>query len=325
MLKMENSTTIATPIITEPPEVDCQAFEGEPWKCDTIIRAKRAAGCLSVIGCLFTIFLIVFFKKYKETSQRLIINLSVAAALLASGTLIDDFVYKEVNTLCKVQGALLTFFVWNCCLWIMTNVLSLYFKLVFHRNMYKYEKCLTAFCWAFPVVPMLAPFISDMYGPAGVWCWIKNDWRWRLADWYFLRVSSLVVFIYVMIHMTTVMYRMRDTTAASTRAQNTLNKDIKTLRVYPIVYFLVNLFPIVNRIQNAISGNEQTGYVFTLLLLQAMMDPSFGAIIAVVYVLDSRTRKKLTIKHFREAAHKWKQAAPRIQEYSLSGTNGTAA
>lgn len=103
----------------------CQLFKGENWKCTALVRAKRASASLSIICCMFTIFLIIFFKKYKETSQRMIAHLSLAAMFSASVTLIDDIVY-EVNTLCKIQGALSTLFLWNCSLWITTIVLSLY-------------------------------------------------------------------------------------------------------------------------------------------------------------------------------------------------------
>lgn len=315
-----DTTEITKNVTEKQSSVDaCLLFTGDDIQCDIVVATKRAASSLSILGSMFTLFLIVFFKKYKDPSQRMIANLSIASLLLSASCLIEDIVYEN-TTLCRIQGALLTQFVWNCCLWIMCIVFNLYFKLIFGIDLYKRELAITMFCWLFPVVTMSLPFIDDVYGPAGVWCWMKNDWRWRFGDWYFFRIGSLIIFVVVMIHMTVVMYRMKTSRLSSNPVHNTISDDIKTLRLYPIVYFLVNIFPVVNRIQNAVSADEQKGYVFGLLLFQSIADPSFGAIAALVYVLDSRTRKKLKPKQFREAAQRWRHRPTQIKEFSLSST-----
>ena len=314
-MALNMSTTLDNDVLGD----DCRVFSGETWKCETAVSVKRIACSLSITGCLFTIFIIVVFKKYKETSQRMIANLSAAALMVAISALLEDIVYA-VDTLCKLQGALLTMLWWNCCLWSMAIALNLYFKLVFHVDISKYEKSLTAFCWAFPLLPTGAACIGDVWAPAGVWCWMKNDWRWRFGDWGIYRITSILIFIFIMIHMTIVMYRMRGRRLSFTNIQNSIKEDIRTLRIYPIIYVLVNTPPIVTRIQNAIIGIEQEGHVFPLLLIHAICDPSFGAVIALVYVLDRRTRQMLTLTHCREAVQKMSLSSSVIKEYSLSET-----
>jgi len=113
---------------------------------------------------------------------------------------------------------------------------------------------------------------------------------------------------------------MRGRRLSFTNIQNSIKEDIRTLRIYPIIYVLVNTPPIVTRIQNAIIGIEQEGHVFPLLLIHAICDPSFGAVIALVYVLDRRTRQMLTLTHCREAVQKMSLSSSVIKEYSLSET-----
>lgn len=300
----------------------CFLFDGDTAKCEAVVNVKRVSAGLSIAGSLFTLFLIVLFKKYREPSQRMILHLALGSFCFGISFLIEDIV-SEATWKCKFQAVLLSFFIWVCFFWIMCILFNLYFQLLFEFDFRRVEVIVTLVCWILPVVLAVLPFIDDVYAPAGVWCWIENDFKWRFGCWYIWRILFVIVFIVVMVHISYKLHTSRGTRHSSAAAVSCFERDVQTLRIYPIIYFFLNLFPIINRIQNALEGDGvEDQYNFVLLLLQAIADPIFGVTIALSYtLLDSRTRQNLNRRSIFLAWHRWRQNDSQVQEYS--GTNPT--
>lgn len=303
----------------------CHLFEGgDTWKCKLVLYTKWIASILSILGSLFVLFLIVVFNKYRDPSQRMIAHLSFSCVLFSIYMFLNDIV--DVNTTkCRIQGFLINVGFWHICLWTLTIMTNMYLKVVFCIDITNFEKAITVFCWVFPWPICSLAFIDDAYGPAGVWCWVKNIWEWRFGTWYVVRILSVLIIIAATIHINVIMYNLRRNRSSAVRMLDNFKNDIKTLRAYPVVYFIFNVFPIVNRIQNAVKSTpDQEGYIFALLWLQSMSDPLFGGAICITYVLDTRTRSSLTRKHFEEAFQRWKKKRASIKEYSFSSTSKNA-
>ncbi|PVD18342.1 hypothetical protein C0Q70_20891 [Pomacea canaliculata] len=75
------------------------------------------------------------------------------------------------------------------------------------------------------------------------------------------------------------------------RNHQMLREDIKPLRLYPFVYLIVSIFPLINRIQNAFAPHN---HVFALVVLACLSAPLHGALNALVFGMDRETLKKLT-------------------------------
>ena len=307
-------------------KTECFLFDGDTTKCEVVQNLKRVAASLSIVGSLFTLGLIVLFKKYREPSQRMIAHLSTASIFLGVSYLMQDDIISEATWLCKFQGASLTLFIWVCFLWIMCMLFNLYFQLLFEFDFRKYEVAVTLVCWILPVMISAVPFIGDVYAPAGAWCWIENDFEWRFGFWYIWRILFVIVFVLVMVHISWKLHKSKGIRHSSTYSMTSFEKDVHSLRIYPIVYFILNLFPIINRIHNAIEGNGVNGkYNFVLLFLQSFTDPLFGVTIAVVYAFDSRTRQHLNRKSITNAFHGWFQEESVVKEYSGTMPSDQAA
>lgn len=293
----------------------CQLFNGDTGKCNAIITMKRISATLSISGCLFVLCLIVLFKKYKDKSQRLIANLAIASSMFAMSFLIDDIRYRP-STRCTIQGALITFFNWACLEWILSFVVVLYFKVVFQTDLKRFEIPTTVACWCFPVIPTTLGVVFDLFQPSGTWCWMKNDWKWRLGILYFWIIASLLIFLVAMIHIIIKLRRKKLKAHSSTAT--ILIEDLHTLKLYPILYFINNVFAIAVRIHNAVtSDEEQDGYLYGLLFLMNITSPSYGATICVAYVLDETTRSKLNVKDIKEAWERWTSTSTKIEEYQI--------
>lgn len=301
---------------------NCEMFPDHPEQCRWLLSCKRISATLSIIGCVFTIFIIWLFNKYTEFTQRMIIHLSVGTLLQAVSYIMVDIV-SDASLLCIVQGALMQFVAWVILLWILAIIINLLMQVICAKRLAKYEVQVSLFCWLFPVVLAAVPFADNAYAPAGAWCWLKNTWEWRFGSWYVWSIVS-EVFLFVSIVVITYKLRQNEKSVVGTfdseynARHKVINEAVRTLRVYPIAYFLVILFPTINRIQNVIHGSHgHDAYVFPLVLLHSLTDPLDGAVITMVFVMDKRTRRVLSFKRIREAWKKKFQKSVKIQEFKL--------
>lgn len=298
----------------------CTLFPGEDDKCVVLKYCKLVSSTLSIAGSLFTIAIVIFFKKYKAFTQRMIANLSMASMLVGIGYIIDEF-EDEATIFCKFQAALLTYSLWCILLWIVCILANLYRRIITGLDWRRKEIVITTMCWTIPLVFMTIPFVGDAYGPAGLWCWIMNSVGWRFGIWYIWDMLSIVVFFGVMIHVVYVLLKITRSKRSSNGVLHlqTLHEDIRILRLYPVVYFIVHLFPIIHRIEDAMHG-----YSFATMLLHTLTGPFVGAAVAIVFVLDKNTTKLLNRKGIRKAIQNWKKPKTEINVYQCGREFGPA-
>lgn len=226
-----------------------------------------------IVDSWFSVYLgiIILFRKYREPSQRMIAHLSLSSCMYGIAYLMED-ITAETTWVCKLQAALISMFIWASFLWIMCILFNLYFQLLFQFDIRKVELPVTAFCWLLPIVLMGLPFTEDAYEPAGVWCWVRNEFKWRFAFWYIWRIVFLVVLTVVVIHISIKPHKARADRHSSTVDRTSFESDMRTLRLYPVLYFIVNIFPIVSRTYSSIHGRDgESQYNFVLLLLHAFL------------------------------------------------------
>ena len=77
----------------------------------------------------------------------------------------------------------------------------------------------------------------------------------------------------------------------ATKAVETLNKEVLPLLFYPFGLFILNIFPLVNRIQGTFTAADP---IYALWMLHAIFSPIQGGYIAIVYVLDRQTLRRLS-------------------------------
>lgn len=303
-------------------ELACLDWYDSVEQCDWLKRCKKLAASLSITGCLSTVFIIWLFKKYTEFSQRMIIHLSIATLLQAIFYLLVD-IELEATVICKIQGALLQFIAWVILLWIISIIFNLLSNVIWLQHLAKYEVRISIFCWGLPVVIAAVPFADDAYAPAGAWCWYKNDYWWILGTWY---AWSMISFVFIFISTIIITYKLRARSkdvvgtydADYMRRNESIREAVRTLRLYPVAYFLVIIFPMIHRIQNIAEASSETNQdSFVTSLLHSLTDPLDGAVITLVFVMDRRTRNVLNFKSIREALKKKFHSDASIHELIL--------
>lgn len=319
---MDGLTTFGYNSTVEPFDLEvgglCTIFEEKPHYCDIIIAVRRATASLSLIGCVFMILVIWLFRRYVAFAQRLILYLSISALLDCVAYLMGGL--HPDGPLCNFQGFWLTYFDWAVLLWVSCITFNLYMNVVRAIETDRFEWVYHLVCCLFPLLMSSLPFIGDHYGPAGAWCWIIEDWKWRVGIWYgplFGIIALLfVTYIYIVVTLSKKVSTWEGTYDPDTeRNKQMLKEDIKPLRGYPFVCLAVSIFPLIYRIQNAVStGNP----VFTLVLLASISSPLHGALNAIVFGMDRNIFEQLTPTRIKVAVQSHLYRGQEIREYPVA-------
>ncbi len=300
------------------------SYDAKVFQAALIISLTSSA--ISVLSNISVVFFIILLKRWSFLNQRLILYLFVATIV----GLITDILslvpssrrFCIFTAFALQNGAWMTL---NAYLCITTSLLIRAFTRV---NLEKMDWLVVPAIFASPLLWNWIPFIQHTYGQSGILCWIKlveevngtceknNLGRsLQLALWYlplYLILSFLIIF-YVMISVKFCLYKrqwwMTDPNTYNER-RNAL-KYIVSLLAYPMVYFIVNLFPFVDRLHGLFSSATPSP---ALLLLNTLSYAQQGTGIAIVFFVNMR--KKLTPANLKAALKEWTHKT-KIEEYEF--------
>ncbi len=298
---------------------------------------NQALSALTVFACLFALSIIIIFKKWQIFSQRLIVYLIMSTMLISvtrslarvsyDGTFTEAhrgfciFIgYASQNTVLMPYAAILSITVY------------MFLAVVCNWRTDKYEWLYIFFIFVFPWTFTWIPFIKSAYGRAGAWCWIRTidiDTCERiefgivlqLVLYYVPLFASLLtqVFLYLTIlcklHINK--NRWKGTTVAKMAEDDAnykiLRTEALTLFIYPLIYIVASLVPVINRIR----GWASPGQVFLpLWYLTAMIFPLRGITFVLIFTLDASTRRRLTWSHLKTAIKNYNSKKV-IMEYKI--------
>ena len=151
----------------------------------TLICVSSTASVASILAIIF----ILVSKRFKKFVHRLTLYLMVAILLVEAMSILDAVpvhhngttvaVRKGFEGLCAASGFLYQVVFWMELLVICWIVLYLLGILVFRCNVtaveWKQEACGLAVVTILPFLFNWIPFVKDMYGISGPYCWIKQS------------------------------------------------------------------------------------------------------------------------------------------------------
>eukprot|EP00041_Stephanoeca_diplocostata_P000801 m.17027 g.17027 ORF g.17027 m.17027 type:complete len:350 (+) comp11117_c0_seq4:237-1286(+) len=259
-------------------------------QCDAVIYTRTTIAIFAIFGCFLIISMIILFRTYHNFSQRLILNLTIAALL---DTVPYFFGHQPKGPVCTFQAFAMTWFDWSVLLWVCCITFNLGVNVLRRKPGEKYEKYYHFIAWILPLGIALVPLLMGAYGPAGVWCWIDDDradtTALRFGIWYGpLFFLILLLFIsngYIFSRVNREVRQYSGLYSQGVEAEKRfLLTQVQPLKYYPVVYLLLSVFPLVNRIQNAA---DPTQPVFALLLLHSMTSPLQSFMNALVYLANT--------------------------------------
>lgn len=244
------------------------------------------ASSMSVLGSSFIIFTYFKFPKLRTMAYRLVLMLSIADVLFAMSYLFGA-TYEGGNDECSTsfscyfESLTLQVFgvatlLWTCCL--AFHVYGVLVNKWGRVRIERLEKYYHFICWGTAILSGVALASVDVIGHAGLWCWIPSDYPLaRLAFWY---GPLFVIILYNIVVYWRVSVALGDFATAEVK-----DKIVGRLRLYVLVFLILHIPAVINRVQNYIAPDSP---VFILGALQACIEPQQGFWNAVVYGLNKK-------------------------------------
>ena len=282
----------------------------------TVNAVSTGSAVVSVLCCIFVICLIFLLKKHYFFIQRIILYHCLAALLQSFSTILHQSYQRESKAQevsCAITGFTSQLTSWYLIVDYSVITFTLLMTAVFHKNVAHLERLYIVLIFVFPLTFNWIPFIGGSYGDAGTTCWIRsvnyNDCsRHRLGEifriilWNVPFFSLLIVIIPT--YLFTITYvatqqccKSKKTTYDPEIAQlrKNLKEDVWRILFFPFGVIFLNLFVFVMTIYFAMGVDAP----YALQILNALFAPFQGGYIALVYMLDRNTLRRLTCSYIR--------------------------
>lgn len=303
-----------------------------------ILHSTSAA--ISFLASLLVVGIILLLKKHKFFVQRLILYLSVAAvlySLAAAQSKTDYFVHHPNDKYCEWIAFACQYTQWCLLLAICVVTIDIVIRLFTHRSTTKLEVPYLVLIFVVPATFNWLPFRWNLYGPSGAWCWIKtvNETNnctkntegvtLQFSIWYgplfLLLIVILLAYVAIVVRLKTEDRKLKIYNHGDrNRIQliHAMRKEVCNIFWFPLVYMMLNLFPLANRLVYAITSKDY----FTLWAFHAIISPLQGGFIALVYALDPETRAQLKWSVLRASVRDlFCEREGHVQEYYATNTH----
>ena len=251
-----------------------------------VLLASGTTGIFSFLCCVVAVSMVIVLRLYIHFIYRLAMYQVLASLFFSMSvglTLMlynynEDSLYYEVS--CKMTAFLVLYTVWVNLLFTVWLTFHLFSYVVFFKNLKRLEWLYISSSVFGPLLIAWIPFIHNSYGLSGAWCFIRswNDncptekYLEGIVEEFllfygpaFLMVGLCIVAIVTMlsVQLYRARYSMYDekTPLLHRDRRKKMIKQLLPLLAYPIIYLLILLFPLSNRIYAAVATNTSLFYL----------------------------------------------------------------
>ena len=275
-----------------------------PPQKNLLLYILGGGSVFSTLICVIALLITCYYRLYKRFVHRLVIYQLLSAimfSLMCSAELsFLNYDYNDnsmmMKALCGAVGFLVSVTIEIKFLITFWLTFYLFMFAVFSKDLYHLELLYVITSIGIPVICDWIPFVNGLYGVAGAWCWIKN-WKGDCAnDKMLLGTIEQYMFLYapgmallfvdllmIIVTIGVLLYRSycRPVKEAAeydpllerqAEKQKKAFKEILPLILYPIIFIILFLPSLIQRIYGAIV--PETG--FFLFVLHAATGPSWG-------------------------------------------------
>lgn len=334
-------------ILTNNVNCNCSYFTNSDFKM--IGMAQIGGGGLSLIGCIVMLSLIMILRRYKDSTQRLLLYLNIAVILNSIIFIVRGIGYKHMDDsiLCKTVAYLGQITGWCVLSTIGCIICEIFIKAVLDRRIRRYEWVYLMLIFVMPPILNIIPFSDSKYGNAGPWCWIVGKKKKEVYDsngcqgypnesytcekdimgvtfqytlWFGpVYAITLIGGVVYLVSMVTIWRKLKwhkimYSSHYQKLHQKQLLSEINHYRWYPIIYFTINIIPLATRISDAL--NVSHSVLIILWLLTATVEGSQGFFLALMFTLTPSTRKYLTCRALKRACKK-QERKPLLQSRDI--------
>ena len=281
---------------------------------DRILLFDGVTGLCSTACCLGAVLLVVSLRLYKHFVYRLATYQVLASMFLSFAEGLSLMLYKYNGDLlyyrvsCKMTAFLLEYGDWLKLFFTNWLTFHLFSYVVFFKNLKRLEWLYISSSVLGPLLFAWIPFIHNSFGLSGAWCFIRSwqddcatkNYKEGIVEQFVLYygpgIALLILNMIAIGVMFTVMLRrawkssapvpkesqpLKISAASKTNQKHEVLKQLLPLLAYPIMYFALLFFPMVNRIYMAISSATNE----SLIIVQAVTQASKGFFAGLVLIL----------------------------------------
>ena len=295
-------------------QTNCQYDEYDEYYADISTTLAVAASSLSFVASIAVIILVCVLKKHKFSSQRMILYLAVAVIVRCVSwvpqrvhhDLVNRYeVPGEVTTrVCSLAGYFSMTAGWFEILAVASLTANQFLQLVVTKSLRWLELVYVTVIFLLPLTFTWTPFIDSAYGSTGQWCWIRQETddceRYTLGIWlvfviWFVPLFTMLILLVLL--YCTVMYILSKRNTAwdgnfdplSRKMKLKMQKNVRPLIWYPLIYFLLYLIPLANQITEHASSQR----FYPLWIVAATTQALQGGFIVLAVTLDIETLRRL--------------------------------
>lgn len=272
------------------------------------------AGGISLLGCISIALLIVILKKYKDSTQRLVLYLNITVILNSIGTIVRGGGYAIENIVFCTGIASYTQFTSSCILAsICCIIIELVLKAVRQKGAERYEWIYIILTFVVPLMVSLLPFIKNGYGYRAAWCWIRNtdettcekfvygiilQYTLWYGPLYVLAVIGGLTYLFAFFKINKQLrkYKRNYTSNMEELKHKTILEELAQFRWYPVIYLIINIAPLATSILDIINPNHA---ILPLWIVTAIIQGLQGLFIAAVFIINPSTRKSLKYRQLK--------------------------
>ena len=278
---------------------------------------KTVVASISVIASILVIMLIGFLKLWKFFSQRLILYLTITALLFSLSNIINTVDYHGAMSAFLTGFCSFSGFMTQVSGWMMLNCITcitvyLFLRAIFNINSESYEWAYLLWIFLVPFLFNWIPFIGNTYGKAGVWCWIEAYdlvncevrllGRWlQFCLYYFplYTLNAILLILYIIIGVNICYKRRKSSDPNSKKVAKQTLREVASLIAYPLIYFVLNIPLLINRIYTTANPQEPS---LVLWYLGGIALPLLGALTGIVFTFATVVSKRHIWADFRARA-----------------------
>ena len=312
---------------------DCPVIDIYPF---AIVAAS--SGVVSALCCIFVICLIFLLKKHHFFIQRMILYHCLASLIDSFGYILGlqhlgyriQSIAEAQDTLCTISGFVTLLASWILIVDYSVITFTLLMTAVFHKNVMRLEPLYVIMIFVLPLTFTWIPFVGNSYGEIEGRCWIRNfnyndctehplGKVFAVVLWIVPFFSILVVLIPV--YLFTIAYATKERCRKNNtyyyddpemeKSRRNLIKDVWRILFFPFGLIFLNFFVVVTTVYNSIGSTSPR----SVELLHGAFSPLQGGYIALVYILDGDTLRRLTFSNIRVALTR--RNTDTVQEYAF--------
>ena len=296
---------------------------------ETMGIVEEATASISVLCCIFVIALMIIYKKYVFTIQRVILYLTVSTILnsithiFESATLYSEG-YCMVIAFFNLYSAYCVLFSIDCFL------VDMIYRVKYFRETGAIEWLYIPAIFVTPLLVAWIPFLTGSYGRVNGICVIvtinsttcEQDIKgliMYLVFWWIPLYLTFIVGGLAYVYILWKLWRSKKRYTAVLELDRELMyqkivSDINYLKWYPLIYGILNIIPVIN---STVYHIKPATLKLPLYLFSIVVRGLQGGFIAIAATLDPKTRKRMKWRHIKAAFIENVLCRDSIEEYPI--------